>query len=173
CTIEWCEANYIRHRALKLAKNIRGQLLGDAENARRSGSSQQQRKRVREKEDSEEARYRHGDNRSGRSCNRSLERAIQRCLVSGLYMNAARRCANETAFRSMNLKLTPNEQRQLDSETWGLRDMLEDVKLLHLHPTSSFATEGVRPPEYIVFQDLLFASRALMRHVCKYIIGFE
>ena len=29
---------------------------------------------------------------------------------------------------------------------------MQDVKLLHMHPTSSFATEGAKPPEHVVFQ---------------------
>jgi hypothetical protein len=52
----------------------------------------------------------------------------------------------------MNMKLDRSNQQLLAEDPWGLQDMLEDVKLLHLHPTSGFGEEGTRPPEYVVYQ---------------------
>lgn len=75
---------------------LRAQLLGDAETARRvtsrSAEESQSRKRARQDEDRDERRGGRSEKRR-ESGKRHLERAIQRCLVSGLYMNAARLCA--------------------------------------------------------------------------------
>ena len=76
---------------------LRAQLLGDAETARRvashSAEESQSRKRARQDEDRDE-RWGGRSEKCRESGKRHLERAIQRCLVSGLYMNAARLSAN-------------------------------------------------------------------------------
>jgi hypothetical protein len=42
------------------------------------------------------------------------------------------------------------------------------VKLLHLHPSCGYGGEiGDRPPEYVVYQDLIHTGRLLMRYVGK------
>lgn len=68
----------------------RGQLLGDAESARNmtTGTSK---KRSRESEAGAGGRHGDRDSRGGdKHDQRTLEKAVQRCLVSGLFMNAGR-----------------------------------------------------------------------------------
>ena len=38
-----------------------------------------------------------------------------------------------------------------------------DVRMLHLHPSSSLSF--VRPPEFVVYQELVFSTKVFMRHV--------
>lgn len=102
CSDEWCTANFVRRRALMLAKRVRAQLADEAE---KLGL------RFNEK--------------------KASDRRISKAICAGFFYNAARRCVNESVFRSLPMGS-------------------EDVKLMHLHPQSALAF--VRPPEYVVYQ---------------------
>lgn len=161
-TSEWCENSFIRFSALKTAKNIRTQLINEAEKLKQNTSSTSTSSstttttQLEEKEEDDSKKRKKRDRESDSSekkkrSRRDLENSIKQCLVSGLYMNTARlviniflfdlffifycyyyffyfecnrRCANETAYRSMPFQI--NRDHNLSND-WQLQDMLEVI----------------------------------------------
>ena len=135
---EWCERNFLRHRALRSAMKIRDQLLGDAAKVGLTGSSGGAASSSSSSSSSTSSRQRdtghdrssiggnsrsggtgHGNrgssssssssssSRPGAGVGLSLETRLVNAVVSGLFMNAARRCAHEGMFKSMPLRMPP------------------------------------------------------------------
>lgn len=101
----------------------------------------------------------------------NLESRICKAVASGLFMNAARRCSHESIFRSLPLKLPT---LSMDAAAVGA-SAEPAVSIFHMHQSSSLTqaggssvaagSAGGRPPEYVVYQELVFASRVYMRHI--------
>jgi hypothetical protein len=66
-------------------------------------------------------------------------------------MNSAVKCANDNVF-----KFLPLDKQHADRD---------GVHMLHLHPSSALV--GMRPPEYLVFQDLVHSSKVFMKHTVR------
>ena len=41
----------------------------------------------------------------------------------------------------------------------------EDLKLIYIHPASVLAASGAKPPQYVIYHELVFTARPFMRHV--------
>eukprot|EP01041_Mallomonas_annulata_P006647 gene6647-13457_t len=146
---EWCHQHFIRFRSLRMAAQIRSQLWDEAVSSRSVDRSQKP-------GDREE--YRHLSSREERELDLNLCSAV----VCGIYMNAARRCTNETIFRTLPL-------------IHGVDDESVDVRLLHLHPSCTLLVEGTHnkkgqgvsqcPPEMVLYQEVVVGAKPLMRHV--------
>ena len=151
---QWCRQNYLRFRALRTAINIRDQLLRDMRVVKIQSFSYRL-------EDSYET-----------------EAAVSRCLVAGMFMNAARVSASEDMYRTIPM------YSDFDRTPLGTVPPVEDVKLAHLHPSSVLAKESIAAVrafsrkaktrnnpdvaaslEIIVYQDILFSSKLYIRHV--------
>lgn len=79
-------------------------------------------------------------------------------MVNIVSLHCVRKCANGMAYHSVPMKLNVggdamNASDEVDESVIHLRDMLEEVKLLHLHPTAAFGgTSGNNPPDCLVYQ---------------------
>lgn len=151
---QWCRQNFVRFRTLRTAINIRDQLLRDMRDV-----------------DIRTSTYRLEDSYD-------VEAAVSRCLVAGMFMNAARVSASEDMYRTIPM------YSDFDRTPIGAVPPLEDVKLVHLHPSSVLAKESIaavrafnkKPKtknnpdvaqslEHVVYQDILFSSKLYVRHV--------
>lgn len=145
---EWCEKHYIKFRAMKTATKIRNQLMSDSSKL--------------------ESLHQNDGQASSERSRRDRVKAIQQSIAAGLHMNVGRKCGNGLAYRSLPLPLSLDDADEITSEDmlYTLRDMLEEVKLLHLHPTASLGgSSGNAAPDCLVYQDLIFSGRILMKHV--------
>mmetsp|Transcript_1319 Transcript_1319/g.2586 ORF Transcript_1319/g.2586 Transcript_1319/m.2586 type:complete len:241 (-) Transcript_1319:157-879(-) len=148
---------------MKTAMKIRTQLMTEASKVAALYSSEPSSHKT--EDDNRDSR----DDSHRRRRTAGTEKAIQRSLAAGLFMNSGRKCANGMAYHSVPLKVNDSgwdADDDGDESVVHLRDMLEEVKLMHLHPTAAFGgTTGNNPPDWLVYQDLVFTGRILMRHV--------
>ena len=175
-SVDWCFEHFVRHRSLRMANQIRAQLWDEAVSANIADRSM---KPATVSSSRQEGR-RH-DNRPAPSPSPSFDKGAQRerrererrlslALAAGLFMNLARRCTNETIFRTVPLVKPDDPSHRGHS----FRDYFDtDVRLLHLHPTCSLGTAtsggggagagGV--PELVLYQDVVVGAKPAMRHV--------
>jgi hypothetical protein len=78
----------------------------------------------------------------------SLEQRISNAITAGFFMNAAVRCANESIYKSLPLGAEEG-----------------DVRMVYIHPNSVFVY--TKPPEYVVYQDLVHSAKLYMSQVVK------
>lgn len=83
----------------------------------------------------------------------SLDWRISNALVAGYFMNAAIRCANASAYKLEPLERGPTANTD------------QAACIVHVHPSSTFA--HLRPPEQVVFQDLVHSSKLFMKQVLR------
>jgi hypothetical protein len=90
---------------------------------------------------------------------RSLEKRICTAITTGFYMNSAALCAHGSVFKYLSL---------LDLERQRNRQEALDVRMVHIHPTSSLAIEGTDCPHTtLVYQALAHGNKLYMKQVCK------
>lgn len=90
---------------------------------------------------------------------RPLEKRICRAVTAGFYMNSAALCAHGNVFKYLSL---------LDLERQRNRQEALDVRMVHIHPTSSLAVEGVDcPHSTLVYQALAHGNKLYMKQVCR------
>jgi hypothetical protein len=90
---------------------------------------------------------------------RPLEKRICRAVTAGYFMNSAVLCAHGNVFKYMSL---------LDLERQRNRQEALDVRMVHIHPTSSLAIEGADCPHTtLVYQALAHGNKLYMKQVCR------
>lgn len=136
----WAKKEFLRVRALRTARSVRAQLLGQV----RKGSG----------------RGRGGD-RGGAgssdpeitSCGRDLDK-VRKAFCTGYFMNGGQRCSKEWVYRSLAVGALQKE---------GASTGQSGLTLMYLHPTSSLV-HAQEPPEHVVYTELVFTARPFMRH---------
>lgn len=165
---DWCFENFIRQRSLRVAKQIRSQLLEEARKAGLETVNHSAASSWRSKGDwGGRHTHSHGGMDKGRREERERDVRLSRSIAAGLFMNAARRCTSESIFRTLPM-LTEKPDSNGCSFSGSGRSGLEDgqVRLLHLHPTCSLNSHLHTAPEMVLYQDLLSGAKPHMRHVC-------
>jgi hypothetical protein len=90
---------------------------------------------------------------------RALEKRMCTAITTGFYMNSAVLCAHGSVFKHLSL---------LDLERQRNRQEALDVRMVHIHPTSSLAIEGAECPHTtLVYQALAHGNKLYMKQVCK------
>jgi hypothetical protein len=90
---------------------------------------------------------------------RPLEKRICRAVTAGYFMNSAVLCAHGNVFKYMSL---------LGLERQRNRQEALDVRMVHIHPTSSLAIEGADCPHTtLVYQALAHGNKLYMKQVCR------
>lgn len=134
----WAKEEFLRVRALRTARSVRAQLLGEFRKA--SGGR------------------RRGEGGGGgdlvTSCGRDLD-MVRKAVCAGYFMNAGQRCSKEWVYRSLAVGALHE-----DGEDGARRSGLT---LMYLHPTSSLV-HSPEPPEHVVYTELVFTARPFMRH---------
>ena len=92
--------------------------------------------------------YTHTDSTGKKAGRLGLEQRISNAITAGYFMNAAVRCANESIYKSLPL---------------GNKE--GDVRMVYVHPNSVFVY--TKPPEYVVYQDLVHSSKLFMSQIVK------
>lgn len=96
---------------------------------------------------------------SDRAEDRPLEKRICRAVTAGFYMNSATLCAHGNVFKYLSL---------LDLERQRNRQEALDVRMVHIHPTSSLAIEGSDCPHTtLVYQALAHGNKLYMKQICR------
>lgn len=89
-----------------------------------------------------------GNSADKKAARLGLEQRISNAITAGYFMNAAVRCANESIYKSLPL---------------GNKE--GDVRMVYVHPNSVFVY--TKPPEYVVYQDLVHSSKLYMSQIIK------
>lgn len=132
----WAKEEFLRVRALRTARSVRAQLLGEVRKAsggRRRGGG--------------------GGGDLVTSCGRDFDK-VRKAVCAGYFMNAGQRCSKEWVYRSLAvgaLHVDGEDGRQ------------SGLTLMYLHPTSSLV-HAPEPPEHVVYTELVFTARPFMRH---------
>lgn len=135
----WAKEEFLRVRALRTARSVRAQLLGEVKKAA--------------------GRDRGAEGRgAGRgvdvtSCGRDLDKA-RKAFCAGYFMNAGQRCSKEWVYRSLAVGAL-----QKDGSGAGQ----SGLTLMYLHPTCALV-HAPEPPEHVVYTELVFTARPFMRH---------
>jgi len=137
-SFQWCETHYINHRSLSTVRKIRDHLASDID----KGSLKDVMRLFRGESNRKE------ETRDKKQSRLSLEQRISNAITAGYFMNAAVRCANESIYKSLPLG--------------GLEG---DVRMVYVHPNSVFVY--TKPPEYVVYQDLVHSAKLYMNHIVK------
>uniref|UniRef100_M4B7W9 RNA helicase n=1 Tax=Hyaloperonospora arabidopsidis (strain Emoy2) TaxID=559515 RepID=M4B7W9_HYAAE len=125
----WCEDRHLRFRALTMAVSIMIQLCAIIDSLPRL--------------DLDAVKTRMRDN--GNRLNESVDDRLRQAFCAGFFMNAARRCTMDTAFRLI----------------YHDHDDQRAVQLVQFHPLSVMCYTA--PPEFCVFQELVVTSKPFMR----------
>ena len=137
----WAKEEFLRVRALRTARSVRAQLLGEfrkANGGRRRGGGGG------------------GGDDGVTSCGRDFDK-VRKAVCAGYFMNAGQRCSKEWVYRSLAVGAL---QADGDGEDGGRQSGLT---LMYLHPTSSLV-HAPEPPEHVVYTELVFTARPFMRH---------
>lgn len=134
----WAKEEFLRVRALRTARSVRSQLLGEVRKASGGG-----RRRGRQEIGLEVT-----------SCGRDLDK-VRKAVCAGYFTNAGQRCSKEWVYRSLAVGALQQEGDD-DARRSGLT-------LMYLHPTSSLV-HAQEPPEHVVYTELVFTARPFMRH---------
>lgn len=135
----WAKGVYLRVRALRTARSVRAQLLGEMRKMNRSVSK--------------------GETGSGRneteitSCGRNFDK-VRKAFCAGYFMYAGQRCSKEWVYRSLAVEAL---QRQ------GHETGQSGLTLMYLHPTSALV-HAPEPPEHVIYTELVYTARPFMRH---------
>lgn len=135
----WAKNYFLRVRALRTARSVRGQLVGEFLKASNGGRPENQ-----------------GDGKKGvelSSCGRDLDK-IRKAVCAGYFMNAGQRCSKEWVYRSLGVGAL---------ETGGGATGGSGITLMYLHPTCALL-HAPEPPEHVVYTELVFTARPFMRH---------
>lgn len=93
------------------------------------------------------------------SSDRSLEKRICTAITAGYFMNSAVLCAHGNVFKYMSL---------LDLERQRNKQEAIDVRMVHIHPTSSLCQDGAEcPHNYLLYQALVHSSKLYMKQIAK------
>lgn len=150
--IRWCRDNFLNFRSLRSAVRIREQLWDEVKNLREmtangSNSNGNRDNKITSKSTS-------SSSLSISSSGHAEDIRLMNAILTGLYPHAARLCAgNDVVYRSLPFSSLKGEEPV-------------DVMLLHTNASSALSLGAHRPPEYVVYQDLVFGGRATIRHVC-------
>ncbi|CAM9875864.1 unnamed protein product [Ectocarpus sp. 8 AP-2014] len=134
----WAKEEFLRVRALRTARSVRSQLLGEVRKA--SGGGRR--------------RGRQGGGLEVTSCGRDLDK-VRKAVCAGYFTNAGQRCSKEWVYRSLAVGAL-----QQEGDDGAGRSGLT---LMYLHPTSSLV-HAQEPPEHVVYTELVFTARPFMRH---------
>lgn len=135
----WAKGAFLRVRALRTARSVRAQLLGEIQKKNRSVSK--------------------GGTSSGRneteitSCGRNFDK-VRKAFCAGYFMYAGQRCSKEWVYRSLAVEAL---QRQ------GHETGQSGMTLMYLHPTSTLV-HAPEPPEHVIYTELVYTARPFMRH---------
>lgn len=135
----WAKDHFLRVRALRTARSVRGQLVGEFLKASNSGRPENL-----------------GDGKKGielSSCGRDLDK-VRKAVCAGYFMNAGQRCSKEWVYRSLGVGALEND----GGATGG-----SGITLMYLHPTCALL-HAPEPPEHVVYTELMFTARPFMRH---------
>lgn len=90
---------------------------------------------------------------------RSLEKRICTAITAGYFMNSAVLCAHGNVFKYLSL---------LDLERQRHKQDAIDVRMVHIHPTSSLSVDGAEcPHNYLLYQALVHSSKLFMKQIAK------
>ncbi len=150
CSVQWCERNYINFRSMNTARKIRcaspAVLFCRLFLLRQHLQSSIQ-----------QAGLVSASRPMAGQQQQSLEKRICDAVTAGYFMNAAVKCTNDSVFKYVPLGE--------DSDRATGSGSSRDVHMLHMHPSSVFAQQ--RPPEHVVFQDLVHSSKVFMKQVVR------
>lgn len=135
----WAKDEFLRVRALRTARSVRAQLLGEVRKA--SGHRRER-----------------GSGGVGKgleitSCGRNFDK-VRKAVCAGYFMNGGQRCSKEWVYRSLAVEALQEE---------GTGTGQSGLTLMYLHPTSSLV-HAPEPPEHVVYTELVFTARPFMRH---------
>lgn len=136
----WAKDEFLRVRALRTARSVRAQLLGEFRKASGGGGGRR--------------RGGGGDDAELTSCGRDFDK-VRKAVCAGYFMNAGQRCSKEWVYRSLAVGALQDDSGD-DARQSGLT-------LMYLHPTSSLV-HAPEPPEHVVYTELVFTARPFMRH---------
>lgn len=138
----WAKDSFLRVRALRTARSVRAQLLGELRKSRgrRQGGGGERLGGPREKVS---------------SCGNDMD-LVRKAICAGYFMNAGQRCSKDWVYRSLAVPA-------LQEGGGGDGTRREGLTLMYLHPTSSLV-HATEPPEHVVYTDLVFTARPFMRH---------
>lgn len=135
----WAKNHFLRVRALRTARSVRGQLVGEFLKANNRGRPENQ-----------------GDGKKDlelSSCGRGLDK-VRRAVCAGYFMNAGQRCSKEWVYRSLGVGALEND---------GGATGRSGLTLMYLHPTCALL-HAPEPPDHVVYTELVFTARPFMRH---------
>lgn len=137
---DWAKKSFLRIRALRTARNVRAQLLGEVRKADRRAKGGLSKDLGQ-------------DGTRVASCGKEIDK-IRKAVCAGYFMNAGQRCSKEWVYRSLAVETLQRE---------GLSTGQSGLNLMFLHPSSAllYAQE---PPEHVVYTELVFTARPFMRH---------
>jgi hypothetical protein len=169
-TYEWCERNYINYRSMKTSRKIRYisySLIFSLfkSNISRRDHLSEEIGRFRLHEFTTQYLPSSSSNTSSSSAKDSkplsLDKRLCHAITSGYFMNAAMQCSNDSVYKCMSLPVV--------NKSSGT-----DIRLVYISPQSAYS--NTTPPEYVVYQELVFNNKLYMRNVCyvskKRLFGF-
>lgn len=139
----WAKESFLRVRALRTARSVRAQLLGELRKSRGRrqgggggglGAGRNSREKVS-------------------SCGHDMDK-VRKAVCAGYFMNAGQRCSKDWVYRSLAVPAL---------QEGGDRTRQAGLTLMYLHPTCSLV-HATEPPEHVVYTDLVFTARPFMRH---------
>lgn len=138
----WAKGAFLRVRALRTARSVRAQLLGEVRKSfNRSG--------LKGGAAGAASRTTHEIT----SCGRDFDK-VRKAFCAGYFMYAGQRCSKEWVYRSLAVEAL---QRQ------GHETGQSGLTLMYLHPTSAL-THAPEPPEHVIYTELVYTARPFMRH---------
>lgn len=141
----WAKESFLRVRALRTARSVRAQLLGELRKSkgRRQGGG------------GGGVGLGAGRNSSEKvsSCGHDMDK-VRKAVCAGYFMNSGQRCSKDWVYRSLAV---PALQEA------GDRTRPAGLTLMYLHPTCSLV-HATEPPEHVVYTDLVLTARPFMRH---------
>lgn len=135
----WAKDEFLRVRALRTARSVRTQLLGQVRKAGGRGRDGKAGNSSRTLEIT--------------SCGRDLDK-VRKAVCAGYFMNAGQRCSKEWVYRSLAVGAL-----QKDGAATGQ----SGLTLMYLHPACSLV-HASEPPEHVIYTELVFTARPFMRH---------
>lgn len=136
----WAKEEFLRVRALQMARNVRAQLLGEVQKTSGHGGG------IGERGNS-------GRGWEVTSCGRDLDK-VRKAVCAGYFMYGGQRCSKEWVYRSLAVGALQKD---------GAGTGQSGLTLMYLHPTSSLV-HAPEPPEHVVYTELVFTGRPFMRH---------
>ena len=98
-----------------------------------------------------------------------MEQRVSSALTYGFFVNAAVQCANESVYKCLlppSISQQPSNSRSsATSGSSSSSGSSSAARMVHIHPSSALAY--TKPPEYVVYQELLSSNRLYIKQVAK------